>query len=161
MFPGGTTPHCSVSGPHHCCRKRMASLAIVGAAGWFSSGGEGYSAGRYGGLFADGAGCDRVIRFDPPSDWMQGGVFFSRCLFSAMAPELVFPSPPSDLGLARRARRSSAMKLLEPWRRGDRTTSPLLQLVWVGFGARWSSRRCPSWARCARPFPRLLHPQCA
>ena len=53
---------------------------------------------------------------------------------------------------------------MESWSRGeggDRTTSPLLQLVWGWLGARRSSRRWPSWARCARPFPRLLHPRCA
>ena len=52
---------------------------------------------------SNGAGCDRGIRFDACSDLDVGGeeIFFSCCLFSAMAPERVLPSPPSDGGLLR------------------------------------------------------------
>ena len=34
---------------------------------------------------------------------------------------------------------------------GKGATLPLLQLVEDGLGARRTSRRCPSWARCVRP----------
>ena len=47
--------------------------------------------------------------------WMQWGgeIFFSSHLSIAMAPALMLPSPPSEIGLAWWERRSSAMETLE------------------------------------------------
>ena len=50
----------------------------------------------------DGTGCDRVIRSDVVLGFgCEGGgdLLSSRAASSAMAPEPVFPSPPSDGGL--------------------------------------------------------------
>ena len=51
----------------------------------------------------DGVGCDRVSDLMLGSDSDVGGldISSSRAAFSAMAPEPVFPSPPSDRGLVR------------------------------------------------------------
>ena len=102
---------------------------------------------------SNGAGCDRGIRFDACSDFDVGGeeIFFSCCLFSAMAPERVLPSPPSDGGLLR----------------GEEVIRDEILGVFVKGGKMWYYH-CPgrrgwrawlSWRSRARPrFARRLLP---
>ena len=53
------------------------------------------------------------------------------------------------------------MRFLKLWRRGGSHDVAAMQLVLGWLGACRSPRPCPSWARCARLIPRLLHPRCA
>ena len=53
------------------------------------------------------------------------------------------------------------MRFLEFVRRGEGAALPLLRPVEDGLGARRALRCWPSWARCVRPLPHLLHPRCA
>ena len=87
---------------------------------------------------SNGASCDRGIRFDACSDFDVGGeeIFLSCCLFSAMAPERVLPSPPSDGGLLRGEEvvRDEILEVVGEG--GEDAMLPLSQLVERGLHAR-------------------------
>ena len=70
--------------------------------------------------------------------WMLGGeeIFFSCCLFSAMALEQVLPSPPSEGGLLRGEEVVRDEILEVVGKRGEDAMLPLSQLVEGGLYAR-------------------------
>ena len=110
---------------------------------------------------SNGAGCDRGIRFDACSDLDVGGeeIFFSCCLFSAMAPERVLPSPPSDGGLLRGEEvvRDEILEVVGEG--GGRCDVAAVAARRKGSTRAAGVVRWPSWARSVRPLLHLAHPR--